>query len=188
MKKQLLTGLLLASFSGVAFAHPGHGEHGLVLGFMHPLTGIDHLLVMLAVGLWAGKLGGAAKWQLPLAFLMLMGVGAMLGLSGIVLPGLETGIAASVMAMGLLLVVHVPIRQPMQIGLVALFALLHGLAHGAELSAGAGLATMTGMLCATALLHLAGLLVSMRLTGRLPAIYPVAGTGMMLVGLGLLVS
>src|SRR5690606_11637820 len=107
MKKQsrLVQGLpvlLTALFPAVAFAHPGHEMASMAAGFLHPLTGLDHLLVMLAVGLWAGKTGGKARWQLPLIFMLVMAVGGLAGMSQLVLPGMEIGIAVSVLAMGLL--------------------------------------------------------------------------------------
>jgi hypothetical protein len=80
MKKIALTHVLAFMFTPLAYAHPGHGfDHGFMPGFMHPLLGWDHLLVMLAVGVLAAKLGGKARWQLPLTFLMMMAIGAMLG-------------------------------------------------------------------------------------------------------------
>ena len=168
MNQRLIAGLL-ASVPGLALAHPGHGLTEQVLanpvlasaylGFMHPLTGLDHLLVMLAIGLWAVKLGGKARWQLPVTFMVLMLVGAILGAQGFVFIGLETAIAASVMAMGLLLVISLPIQPLLAMGMVAVFALLHGAAHGAELNFAQGWAVVGGMLLATGFLHAVGLYI-----------------------------
>ena len=185
MKKQLYLGIILFVFSNMALAHPGHGG-GFLLGFMHPFTGIDHLLVMLAVGLWAGRLGGSARWQLPLTFVGLMAIGAVMGLSGLNVPYLETVIATSVMAMGLLLGIHVHMNRAVQFSLTVVFALAHGLAHGSELSVSGGLSTISGMLLATASLHLVGLIASSSLKNRRVIAYKVVGSAMAVVGFLLL--
>ncbi|MDI1298448.1 HupE/UreJ family protein [Methylotenera sp.] len=160
MKKQITIAALFSLFSCIASAHPGHGLDSAYAGFIHPFTGWDHLLVMLAIGVWAAKLGGKARWQLPLTFIVTMAVGALLGLSGLNLAGVETAIAASVMAMGVLLMMSLPINKVMQLSLTAVFALLHGLAHGVELQSQSSLAALGGMLAATAILHSLGLLMA----------------------------
>ncbi|EOQ81860.1 hypothetical protein K652_03053 [Pseudomonas aeruginosa VRFPA02] len=98
---KLLAALALLAAPALAFAHPGHGEHGLVAGLAHPLTGLDHLLAMFAVGLWAAQQQGAARLALPCTFVGTMLVGGLLGFEGLQLPFMETGIAASVLALGL---------------------------------------------------------------------------------------
>jgi urease accessory protein len=157
MKKNILIGIATGLVSSMAFAHPGHGvETGFMSGFMHPILGWDHLLVMLAVGCWAAKSGGKARWQLPLAFLSAMTLGAILGLVGMSFQGVETAIAASLMAMGLLLILHLPISPGVQLLFTALFAIMHGVAHGVELNLGswqANASPLIGMLMATAILH-----------------------------------
>jgi urease accessory protein len=158
MKKFILA-LLFSLFASQAFAHPGHGLGSAVAGFMHPLTGWDHLLMMLAVGFWAAKLGGKARWQLLLTFVGMMVIGALLGVAGITFPGVETAIAASVMAMGVLLIITLPMKLSMQLGITALFAVLHGMAHGLELQTQSQLVAFAGMCVATALLHGAGMLL-----------------------------
>lgn len=168
-----------------ALAHPGHDLAGAAAGFAHPLLGLDHLLAMAAVGLWAGRLGGDARWQLPAAFMLAMAAGAGGGLLGLRLPGLETGIAASVVALGLLAAVALRFATALRLALVAGFALLHGLAHGAELPPGAGALTyVLAFLGATALLHGVGLVLAARLDARwqpwLGAAVAVAGTGLLL--------
>jgi len=165
MKKQITMAALFLLFSGIASAHPGHGlaGHGLdsaYAGFMHPLTGWDHLLVMLAIGMWAAKLGGKARWQLPLTFVAIMAMGAVLGLSGLSFDYVETAIAASVMAMGVLLMMSLPINKLMQLSITAIFALFHGMAHGVELQSQSSLATLGGMLVATTMLHSLGFLMA----------------------------
>ncbi len=160
MKKQIKIAALFSLFSGIASAHPGHGLDSAYAGFMHPLTGWDHLLVMLAIGVWAAKLGGKARWQLPLTFVAIMAMGAILGLSGLSFAYAETAIAASVMAMGVLLMMSLPMNKMMQLSITALFALFHGLAHGIELQSQSSLAALGGMLVATAMLHSLGLLMA----------------------------
>ena len=157
MKKIALINLYAFMFTPLAYAHPGHGfDHGLMSGFMHPILGWDHLLVMLAVGVWAARQGGKARWQLPLAFLSAMTLGAILGLVGMSFQGVETAIAASLMAMGLLLMLHLPLSRGVRVAFVAIFATAHGLAHGVELNQGAwqgNVSPLMGMLMATAILH-----------------------------------
>jgi urease accessory protein len=145
----------------IAHAHPGHDGHELTWdlgsGFAHPFSGWDHLLAMLAVGLWAAQLGGRARWSIPAAFLGTMVLGATLGHAGSVYPGIEQGIAASVLGLGLLIAASV--RLPMIAGmvLVGIFAIFHGIAHGAEMPATAGgFSYGFGFIAAIALLHLAG--------------------------------
>lgn len=188
MKILRLAALGLLAFSPLALAHPGHEAQGLLAGFMHPLTGLDHLLVMLAVGLWAGRIGGAARWQLPVTFVAVMALGAVIGMAGYRLPAIETLLAASVMALGALLVISQRLPRALQAGLVALFALFHGIAHGSELAADQSLAVMFGMLAATALLHMLGLALSSRRL-RLPGlVHSIFGCTMMVLGAWLLAS
>lgn len=155
MKKGLwiLSWLLLSS---VANAHPGHGLESAYAGFMHPLTGIDHLLVMLAIGLWAAKIGGKMRWQLPMTFVLSMAAGALLGANLSVFEGLEALIAVSVIAMGVLLSVRFTVNQLAQFAIAATFALFHGWAHGVELQSHAQWSGLLAMMLATALLHGAG--------------------------------
>jgi len=182
MKVKQLLAIALMVAPAIASAHPGHGLNNAYAAFMHPLTGWDHLLVMLAVGLWAGKLGGSARWQLPVTFVILMAVGAVLGASGIAFGGLETGIAASVMALGLLLVISLSIQPMLRIMLIATFAVLHGMSHGAELPLQSGIETMAAMLFATTLLHLTGLALSSQ---RLSLPKPVhTFMGILMLGVG----
>jgi urease accessory protein len=127
-------------------------------GFLHPLTGPDHVLAMVAVGLWAGVNGGRAVWAWPVAFVSLMLVGGALGMMGVTLPMVEPGILASVIVLGLLVLTAA--RVPVVVGalLVGAFAVLHGYAHGAELpTEAAAISYSAGFALATALLHAAGL-------------------------------
>ena len=139
-----------------ALAHPGHGEHAsFVAGLLHPLSGVDHLVAMLMVGLWAGVLGGRARLVLPGAFLAAMLVGFGMGAADVGLPGVEAGTLASVVVLAALAVLAVPMPLAGAAVLVAVAGLLHGHAHGTE--GAATLAYMAGFLVATAGLIGAGL-------------------------------
>jgi urease accessory protein len=127
---------------------------GLVMGFMHPVMGLDHVLAMVAVGLWAAQRGGADLWRLPAAFIGAMVLGMVLALSGIGLPMVELGIAGSVVLFGILVGLAARIPSAVAIPLVALFALFHGHAHGTELPETATpVLYALGFVAATALLH-----------------------------------
>lgn len=154
---RLFLGVVLCGLPVFALAHPGHDESGLLAGVAHPLTGIDHLLAMFAVGLWAAQQKGHACWRLPMTFVGCMLLGGLLGFDGFAVPYLETGIAASVLAFGLL--VTVAARPPMALAIATcgLFGLAHGIAHGLELpemSSPVGYAI--GFVAATSVLHAAG--------------------------------
>lgn len=139
----------------VALAHPQQGEaKGFLTGFRHPISGLDHVLAMVAVGLWGAQLGSPAIWVLPVAFPMVMAFGGMLGLMGVPLPGTEYGIAASAILLGAAVLFEV--RPPLAIAavLIAFFAIFHGHAHGTELPAGeSGLLYSIGFVIATGCLH-----------------------------------
>ena len=142
-----------------ALAHTGL-EHAVSFasGFKHPWSGLDHLLAMVAVGLWAGLNGGRALWAWPVAFVGVMVAGGALGIAGIPVPMVEPGILASVIVLGLLVLTAARLLVALGAALVAVFALLHGHAHGAELPAQASAATYAaGFALATALLHGLGL-------------------------------
>lgn len=154
--KKILGTLALLLAPAVAFAHPGHGT-GLIAGIAHPLTGMDHLLAMIAVGLWAAQQQGAARWALPCTFVGTLLIGGVLGFEGLQLPALESGIAASVLALGL--AVALAVRPPLVLAVTAtaLFALFHGVAHGLELPEMSSPWTYAiGFVAATAALHAAG--------------------------------
>ena len=140
-------------------AHPGHGvEHSALLsGFIHPLGGFDHLLAMVAVGLWSVQLGGMARWALPAAFVGTMLLGWAGGVSGLPLIGVELGIIASTLILGGLVLAARRLHLGWGLGLVALLALFHGYAHGVEMPTAAVAAEYgVGFVLATALLHSAG--------------------------------
>jgi len=151
--------LALLGACGPALGHTGSEHAGsLAAGFAHPWTGLDHLLALLAVGLWAGLIGGRALWAWPAAFVSAMLAGGVLGIAGAQLPLVEPGMLASLVVLGLLVLTAA--RLPIALGaaLVALFAVLHGHAHGAELPGGAtATAYAVGFALATALLHAIGI-------------------------------
>jgi urease accessory protein len=152
---------LLLAVPALAHAHPGHEGHDLTWdfngGFAHPVSGWDHLLAMIAVGLWAAQLGGRARWLVPAAFVGVMTLGAVAGQAGLMFPGIEQGIAASVFVLGLLIAAAVRLPVAAGMALVGVFAIFHGLAHGAEMPATAGgLSYGAGFVAATVLLHAAG--------------------------------
>lgn len=153
-----VSAILLLAASSSAMAHPFHQMGGgWSAGFIHPFAGLDHLLAMVAVGLWAAQFGGRWLWAMPLAFVAAMLAGGALGFAGLDLPLVEPVIAASVLALGLLVVLRIRLHTA-GIMLVALFALFHGVAHGTELPAGAAvLPYALGFTLATALLQLLGL-------------------------------
>jgi urease accessory protein len=138
-----------------AWAHT-YGAHGagLAAGFMHPILGLDHVLAMVAVGLWAAQRGGADLWRLPAAFIGAMITGMLMAVAGIGLPMVEFGIAVSVVLLGILVGLAARIPSPAAMVLVALFALFHGHAHGTELPETAvPVLYASGFVAATALLH-----------------------------------
>jgi urease accessory protein len=142
----------LAATTAPAFAHLNPEEHGsFMAGFSHPLFGLDHILVMVAVGLWAAQIGGKALWAVPAAFVTTMAVGFGLALSGIDLPFVEPAILASVVALGLLVAMAVKLDTAMSAAIVAVFALFHGHAHGGELGSAGAVTFGVGFVIATAL-------------------------------------
>ncbi|MBZ8134028.1 HupE/UreJ family protein [Afifella sp. IM 167] len=150
-------GMLVAA-TAPAFAHLNPGEHGsFAAGFSHPMFGLDHILAMVAVGLWAAMLGGRAVWAVPSAFVGTMVIGFALALSGIALPFVEPVILASVVVLGL--VVAMAVRLPAAAGavLVGLFALFHGHAHGGEIGSATAMSYLAGFALATAALHGVGI-------------------------------
>jgi urease accessory protein len=166
-----LVGSVLLALMGPtrALAHtPGGEAAGLLSGLRHPVSGLDHILAMVAVGLWGAQLGRPALWLLPVTFPMVMAFGGMLGLMGLALPGIEIGIALSAIILGVM--VGWEARPPLGVAaaVVGFFAIFHGHAHGAELPAGAdGLLYSIGFVVATGCLHAAG--IGIGLIHRWPA-------------------
>ena len=156
--------LVLAAFAlllvpATVFGHQETGSiTGIVSGLKHPVSGMDHVLAMISVGLWGAQLGAPAVWVLPVAFPMVMAFGGMLGLMGISLPGIEIGIAVSAIVLGAMIVTES--RPPLWVAaaLVGFFAIFHGHAHGTELPAGSsGLLYSIGFVASTGTLHGAGI-------------------------------
>lgn len=155
--QRILATLTLLATPTLALAHPGHEHSGLLVGLAHPVGGLDHLLAMAAIGLWAAQQKGAARWSVPLAFVLSMLAGGLLGFAGWQLPFMETSIAASVLALGLLVALAIRPALPVAVGLASLFALGHGVAHGLELPALTSPASYAlGFVAATIGLHAAG--------------------------------
>ena len=174
-----------ALLPSLAFAHPGHTD-GFAAAFAHPFTGVDHLLMMLSVGVFAGRIGGSVRWQLPLAFLSAMTVGWLLGTSGFAFASIESGIAAGLIALGVLLAWQVDMPRFAQFAIIAIFASLHGMAHGSELSNATPFVTTMGFLAATAMLHGVGLFVAALLPPEKKNIYRAFGLLLATIGGGFL--
>jgi urease accessory protein len=150
--------IVILLLPGNASAHVRSGDAiGFVTGLLHPVSGLDHVLAMIAVGLWGAQLGQPAVWLLPVTFPMVMALGGMLGLMGIPLPGIEIGIAASAIILGIAVMREARPRLPVAAVVVALFAIFHGHAHGTELPEGEnGLLYSMGFVVATGTLHATG--------------------------------
>ncbi|WP_197386545.1 HupE/UreJ family protein [Ralstonia pseudosolanacearum] len=183
--------------ASVAFAHPGHPGHtagsSLLAGFLHPLTGADHLLAMVAVGVWSALAARAVRDALwaPVAFVALMVTGALLGAGGMALPMVEPMIAASLLVFGLLIATRTAMPRWAGALLCGGFALFHGYAHGTEFPAGAQAmfpSFVAGFAAATALLHAAGIGAGLALKPRLAWLARLSGVGVALYGAGLLAA
>jgi urease accessory protein len=181
------TGVIaLLTMSQIAGAHPGHGlQSGFSAGVRHPFSGIDHITAMIAVGLCAAQLGGKATWGLPATFLALMIAGGALAMGGGYVPMVEQGIAASVLVLGLVVASGSKLAFPLTAGLVGLFALFHGYAHGAEMHAGLGPLTYAmGFVVATSILLSIGVATGLVLKRQSLALGTrIAGAAIALVGL-----
>jgi urease accessory protein len=176
--------ILLMLIATPALAHTGEGAGGFLAGLSHPVFGPDHVVAMVAVGLWGAFLGSPAIWMLPVVFPLVMAFGGVIGILGVPLAATETGIAASAIVLGLM--VALAARPPLWIAavLVGAFAIFHGYAHGKELPDGANaVAFSTGFVIATGFLHLAGIAFS--LLTRWPAgRIAVRGAGAMIALVG----
>ncbi len=157
--KRMLLALAAVAAPAVAYAHTGVGDtSGFVHGFSHPISGLDHILAMVMVGVFAFQLGGRATWLVPTTFVLVMAVGGGLGIAGINVPFVELGIALSVVVLGAIIALNVKAPTAVAMGLVGLFAIFHGHAHGAEMPENAaGAAYAAGFMIATAVLHAVGL-------------------------------
>ena len=183
----LVVALVLAATP--ALAHTGVGvSGGFLSGFSHPIFGWDHVVAMVAVGLWGAFLGAPAIWLLPVIFPLVMAFGGALGVIGVPLPGVETGIAASAVVLGLMIALAV--KPPLWVAgvIVAIFAVFHGHAHGTELPEAANpFAYAVGFVLATGLLHLIGIAFGLLVRWPAGSLAVRAGGGAIsLVGLGFL--
>ena len=163
MSRPAVAGLVAAAALAVLTplplaAHEGGSAAGLISGLLHPVTGLDHVLAMVAVGIWGAQLGAPAIWVLPVTFPMVMALGGMAGLLGLSLPGVEVGIGLSALLLGAMVAME---RRPdlrAAATLVGFFAVFHGYAHGTELPDGqSGLLYSIGFVVSTGLLHGAGI-------------------------------
>jgi urease accessory protein len=166
MPKKILTAITLSTVTlllvcaTAAEAHPGfyHQSGGLLAGLEHPLGGADHILAMVAIGLWAAQIGGRAIWAMPLAFISAMVVGGVFGAFGMTLPFAEQGIVLSDILLGALILCAMPVSLTAAIGLTGFFALFHGAAHGAEMPHSTSIAWYAGgFAISTLMLHVCGL-------------------------------
>jgi urease accessory protein len=173
--RKTLYAIALFCSPALAFAHPGHGHEGLMAGLAHPVFGLDHLLAMFAVGLWAAQQSGAARWALPV--------------TGTQIPLMETGIAGSVLAFGLLVAVAARLPVAISVAMTALFALTHGVAHGLELPELASpFAYAIGFVVATAALHAVGFALVRFLPQAAAPLVRIAGAASAATGVWLLAS
>jgi urease accessory protein len=194
MRRAVLVASLVLMPS-LALAHPGipGHTHDLASGFMHPIGGLDHVLAMVAVGLFAAQLGGRALWLVPASFVAAMAAAGIAGMSGIALPLTETGIALSVIVLGGAIALRLAMPVAAAMALVGFFAIFHGYAHGIETpETASGLLYGLGFVAATALLHGLGIGIGL-LVGRLDAGYGrklvrVAGSAAAMVGVALLAN
>ena|SRR3569833_80600 len=187
MKKLVSLATLIVVSATPAFAHPGHGVESFAAGVAHPLTGLDHVAAMVAVGLWASLKGGRALWAWPAAFVGVMLLGGALGMAHVALPLVEPGILASVAVLGLMVTLAVDLPVAAGAALIGVFALLHGHAHGTEVAENVtGFEYMAGFALATGALHGVGigLALTMQRTPLRPLIRA-AGAACVLIGAGL---
>ncbi len=166
---RFLISAVILFWASSACAHVEQGQAaGFWTGLQHPWSGLDHILAMIAVGLWGAQLGNPALWVLPVTFPMVMAFGAMMGLLGIPVPGIEVGIAVSAILLGIMVLAEVRPDLTIAAVLVGFFAIFHGHAHGTELPPGqSGLLYSMGFVIATGVLH--GVGISIGLIHRWPA-------------------
>lgn len=187
MKRSTLSAVLLLAAAMPAYAHVGAGTvWSFTAGFSHPLSGLDHMTAMIAVGLWAALKGDKATWAWPLAFVSVMLAGGVLGMLHVPMPFVEPAILASVVALGLLVALAVDLPVSAGVAVIGLFALFHGYAHGAEVPENVGgLGYMAGFAVATALLHAVGIAAGLGLGWRFRGLARAAGAACAAIGAGL---
>jgi urease accessory protein len=201
--KRILPGFILL-LPTMAYAHLGndaglHHVSAFLAGFIHPFTGLDHMLAMISVGIWSVQAFresrsqvsarvSAKVWIVPLAFAGLMLAGGVLGIAGVRTPLVEPMIAASLLVLGLFVALRVKLPLPAGAAMVGTFAIFHGLAHGSELPAGHALALLSGMVIATMLLHVTGMLLGRFVMERNVWLPRIAGAAAAAFGVGLLAA
>ena len=191
---RFLTAIFLIAASSSAFAHPGHDVSGFAEGLVHPFSGLDHLLAMVAVGLWAAqgntmKRGGRKVWLLPATFMTMLAAGSGIAMQWQSLPLVEAGIATSVLALGLLIALSLQLPAALSVAITALFGLLHGYAHGLELPQSAAPAEYAlGFLAATSTLHLSGIMLGIATRQNYALLSRLLGSAIALSGAYLLAS
>lgn len=153
---------IVLAYPDVAMAHTGDSSGGMLSGFTHPINGFDHVLAMVAVGLWGAQLGNPAIWLWPVTFPLVMAIGGFCGLIGLAIPGIEIGIAASAIVMGAMIALEAKPKLIAAMIMVGLFAIFHGHAHGTELPEGEnGILYSIGFVIGTGLLHAAGIILGL---------------------------
>ena len=162
-REAVVVAVVLVATSTPLLAHTQGGQaQGFLTGLLHPVSGLDHVLAMVSVGLWGAQLGAPALWMLPVAFPIVMAMGGFFGLLGVPLPGVEFGIALSAILLGFVVMLEAKPPQAAAAALVSVFAIFHGHAHGTELPPGEnGLAYSMGFVVATGCLHGAGILMGL---------------------------
>lgn len=196
MSKQALRNILVAIATMLlipqsAMAHTVLGStSGFIHGLSHPFTGLDHMLAMIAVGLWAAQMGGRALWLVPTTFIAAMLLGGAIGFGGTSLPYVEVGIVASLLVLGAFVTGAVRLSTVVSTTLVGVFAVFHGYAHGAEMSHDLSVITYSaGFIAATASLHLLGMLSAMMIQNRgLEKVVRLAGAAIAVGGVYLAMS
>jgi urease accessory protein len=183
-KRTALAAFLFLAAAMPAEAHVGAGSaSSFAAGFAHPLSGLDHMTVMIAVGVWAAMKGGKAVWAWPLAFLGVMLAGGALGMLHVPVPFVEPAILASVVALGLLVALAIDLPVLAGIAIIGLFALFHGHAHGTEVPENAGgLDYVAGFAISTVLLHGVGIAAGLRLGSRFRGLARAAGAACAAIG------
>jgi len=184
-----LVPLIFLAAAPLAQAHPGHGPADFANGFVHPFTGWDHLLAMVAVGLWAAQLGRCALWAMPAAFVGSMATGAAMGIAGFAPSGVEWWIMSSVFVLGLLIAGAIRIPLAAGLGIAALAGFFHGVAHGMEMPLQSdSIRFLAGMVVATVVLHSIGVATGVLVGRKRPSILRLAGAGIAAAGVVLMLA
>lgn len=173
LKRSLLTLAISVAATLPAFAHLDPAEHGsLAAGFSHPLFGLDHILALIAVGLWAAQQGGRAVWLVPAAFVGTMGIGFAAAIGGLPFPFVEPVVLASVIFIGIAIALSSRLPTPAVAAMVGFFAVFHGHAHGGELGGVGAREFALGFVVATALLHAVGLAIGIVVARASGPVFP----------------